>query len=140
MAYLNGFFSLLAEKSWNFFFFHFKKRALCITNFVKVMINNIGHRTSYRPIQIVIIHVIKQIGLPRNRIGLHSVLLPLLIIYSFLISYFWLDVMAMTLTMLIARKKQLRWTTTKSGRRTGTLYSVAQTHNVLTRMICTQVI
>ena len=53
----------------------------------------IGNRTSCRPIQSVIILVIKQIGLPLrgrpillitsmiiDRIGLHSVLLPLLII------------------------------------------------------------
>ena len=55
------------------------------------MINNIGNRTSCRPIWSVIILVIKQIGLPlrghpillitrmiTDRIGLHSVLLPLL--------------------------------------------------------------
>ena len=53
----------------------------------------IGNRTSCRPIRFVIILVIKQIGLPlrgrpillitrmiTDRIGLHSVLLPLLII------------------------------------------------------------
>ena len=54
----------------------------------------IGNRTSCRPIRSVIILVIKQIGLPlrgrpillitrmiTDRIGLHSVLLPLLIIW-----------------------------------------------------------
>ena len=60
-----------------------------IYNFVIVVINN-GNRTSCRPIQSVIILTIKQIGLPlrgrpillitrmiTDRIGLHSVLLPL---------------------------------------------------------------
>ena len=59
----------------------------------------IGNRTSCRPIRSVIILVIKQIGLPlrgrpillitrmiTDRIGLHSVLLPLLIFYFILIS------------------------------------------------------
>ena len=59
----------------------------------------IGNRTSCRPIQSVIILVSKQIGLPlrgcpillitrmiTDRIGLHSVLLPLLIFYFILIS------------------------------------------------------
>ena len=55
----------------------------------------IGNRTSCRPIRSVIILVIKQIGLPRrgrpillitrmitDRIGLHSVLLPLFVVHS----------------------------------------------------------
>ena len=54
----------------------------------------IGNRTSCHPIRSVIILVIKQIGLPRillitrmitDRIGLHSVLLPLLIIIIIII-------------------------------------------------------
>ena len=57
-----------------------------------------GYWTSYRPIRSVIILVIKQIGLPlrgrpillitrmiTDRIGLHSVLLPLLIIIIIII-------------------------------------------------------
>ena len=61
----------------------------------------IGNRTSCRPIRFVIILVIKQIGLPlrgrpillitrmiTDRIGLHSVLLPLLIIIIIIIIIF----------------------------------------------------
>jgi len=60
------------------------------------MINYIGNRISCCPIRSVIILVIKQIGLPlrgrlillitrmiTDRIGLHSVLLPLQILLSF---------------------------------------------------------
>ena len=65
------------------------KNGLLYHNFVKVMIN--GNRASCRPIRSVIILLIKQVGLPlrgrpillitrmiTGRIGLHSVLLPLL--------------------------------------------------------------
>ena len=59
------------------------------------MINIIGNRTSCRRIRSVIILVIKQIGLPlrglpillitrmiTDRIGLHSALLPLIILFA----------------------------------------------------------
>ena len=59
---LNDFFSLPAKKILEFLFFYLLKRASYITNFVKVMINLIGNRTSCCPIWSVIILVIKQIG------------------------------------------------------------------------------
>ena len=61
--------------------FWFKKRALYITNFVKLCL--IGNRTSCRPIRSVVILVFKTLlitRIVRDRIGLHSDLLPLLII------------------------------------------------------------
>ena len=61
--------------------FCFKKRALYITNFVKLWL--IGNRTSCRPIRSVVILVFKILLITRiirDRIGLHSVLLPLVII------------------------------------------------------------
>ena len=84
------FFTASKEKK-EFLLCRFKKGALYITNFVKVMIN-IGNRTSCRPIRSIILLVIKQIGLLlrgcpsllitrmiTDRVGLRSVLLPLLI-------------------------------------------------------------
>ena len=61
--------------------FGLKKRALYIKNFVKLWL--IGNRTSCRPIRSVIILVFKILLITRiirDRIGLHSVLLPLVII------------------------------------------------------------
>ena len=85
------FFSLLAKKSLRISCVLILKTALYITIFLKLRL--IGNRTSCRPIRSVIILVIKQIGLPlrgrlillitrmiTDRIGLHSVLLPLLIL------------------------------------------------------------
>ena len=87
------FFSLLAKKISEFVVFWLKKEPNISQILLKLWL--IGNRTSCRPIQSVIILVIKQIGLPlrgrsillisrmiTDRIGLHSVLqlLPLLII------------------------------------------------------------
>ena len=61
--------------------FWFKKRALYITNFVKLWL--IGNRTSCRPIRSVVILEFKILLITRiirDRIGLRSDLLPLLII------------------------------------------------------------
>ena len=87
---LNGFFSLLAKKEiLEFLVFWFKKEPYISQILLKLWL--IGNRTLCRPIQSVIILMIKQIGLPlcgsellihmvTDQIGLHSVLLPLLII------------------------------------------------------------
>ena len=85
------FFFSTSKKNWNYFCFDFKKGSYISQTLLKLWL--IGNRTSCRPIQSVIILVIKQIGLPlhgrpillitrmiTDRIGLHSVLLPLLII------------------------------------------------------------
>ena len=92
------FLSLLAKKISEFLVFWFKKEPHISQVLLKLWL--IGNRTSCRPIQSVIILVIKQIGLPlrgrpillitrmiTDRIGLHSVLLPLLI--TWLLSGTW---------------------------------------------------
>ena len=71
------------KKNWNFFCFDFKKGPYLSQILLKLWL--IGNRTSCLPIQAVIILVIKQIGILlitrmiTDRIGLHSVLWPLLI-------------------------------------------------------------
>ena len=86
-----AFFSLLEKQILEFLVFLFKKEPSITQILLKLLL--IGNRTSCRPIRSVIILVIKQIGLPlrgrpillitrmiTDRIGLHSVLLPLLLI------------------------------------------------------------
>ena len=80
-----AFFSLLAKKNSKFLVFWLKKEPNISQILLKLWL--IGNRTSCRPIRSVIIPVIKQIGLPllitrmiTDPTGLHSVLLPLLII------------------------------------------------------------
>ena len=85
-----AFFSLLQKQILEFLVFLFKKEPSITQILLKLWL--IGNRTSCRPIRSVIIVVIKQIGLPlrgrpillitsmiTERIGLHSVLLPLLV-------------------------------------------------------------
>ena len=83
------FFSLLAKKKiLEFLVFWFQKDSYILQSLLRLWL--IGNRTSCRPIQSVIILVIKQIGLPRilliirmitDRTGLQSVLLPLLLMF-----------------------------------------------------------
>ena len=71
------FFSLLAEISWNFLCFDLK-RALYITNFV--VIKQIGLPLRGRPILLITRMI-------TDRIGLHSVLLPLLSVLNTGVSF-----------------------------------------------------
>ena len=90
-ARLKGFLSLLAKQNFEFLVFCFKKYPIISQILLKLWL--IVNRTSCCPIQSVIVLVIKQIGLPlcghsillitrmiTHRIGLHSVLLPLLLL------------------------------------------------------------
>ena len=86
---LKWLFFITSKKNWDFFCFDFKKGPYISQILLKLWL--IGNRTSCRPIQSVIILVIKQIGPPlrgrpirlttrmiTDRIGLHSVLLLVL--------------------------------------------------------------
>ena len=89
-----AFFFTASKKLSEFLVFWFKKDPNISQILLKLWL--IDNRTSCRPIRFVIILVIKQIGLPQrvrpillitriitDRIGLHSVLLPLLINFHF---------------------------------------------------------
>ena len=56
------FFFTTSKKNWNYFCFDFKKVSYISQTLLKLWL--IGNRTSCRPIQSVILLVIKQIGLP----------------------------------------------------------------------------